>query len=82
MDCYRIGPDWVTVHTRILVHRSEDVALLKTLRSAVFRQMLEPPAWDGTRTVLEGRPRVGAEHRLQSLGFVGQPRSTDHSLDA
>ena len=60
----------------------EDVALLQTLRSGVFRQMLEPPAWrDGARTVVEGRPRVGAEHRLQSLGFVavveGRPLSTD-----
>ena len=70
MECYHAGSDWITVHSRILTHRSEDVALLQTLRSAVFRQLLEPPVWDGTRTILEGRPRVGAEYRLQSLGFV------------
>ena len=61
--------DWLIIHTRCLRHRSEDVALLQTLRSVVFRQMLEPPMWDGKNTIIEGRPMVGAQHRLKDLGF-------------
>ena len=68
--------DWLIIHTRCLRHRSEDVALLQTLRSCVFRQMLEPTIWDGTKTIIEGRPMVGAQHRLKALGFqVGLEQS-------
>ena len=70
MNRYRVDDEWITVYTRALRHRSEDIALLQTLRSVVFRQMLEPPLWDGACTVIEGRRRVGAEHRLQALGFA------------
>lgn len=70
MNRYHLDGDWLTIRTRTLTHRSEDLALLQTLRIAAFRQMLEPPLWDGVQTVIEGRPRHGAGHRLQALGFV------------
>lgn len=70
MNRYRLEEYWLTIYTRTLRHRSEDLALLQTLRFAAFRQMLEPPVWDGAQTIIEGRPRRGAGHRLQALGFT------------
>ena len=69
MNRYSAEENWITIHTRMLTRRSEDVALVQTLRSVVFRQMLEPFLSNGTESIIEGRPKVGAEHRLQSLGF-------------
>lgn len=60
---------WLTIHTRTLRCITEDIALLQTLRSVVFRQMLEPPTWDGTQTIIEGRPMKGSKERLKALGF-------------
>ena len=60
---------WLTIHTRTLRHITEDIALLQTLRSVVFRQMLEPPTWDGAHTIIEGRPMAGSKERLRALGF-------------
>ncbi len=61
--------DWLIIYTRCLRHRSEDIALIQTLRSVVFRQMLEPVMWNGKNTIIEGRPMIGARHRLEALGF-------------
>lgn len=69
MGTFRVEADWLTVHARVLRHVPEDTVLLQTLRTAVFRQMLEPPTRERTRTIVEGRPMVGAQHRLKSLGF-------------
>ena len=72
MDTYTIRNGWLVLRTRPLrLHTLglEDAALLQTLRAGVFRQMLEPPTYDGTHTLVEGRPMTGAAHRLDSLGF-------------
>ena len=69
MNYFKMQTDWLTIRTRCLKHVSEDIALLQTLRSVIFRQMLEPPLWDGTNTIIEGRPMKGASHRLEALGF-------------
>ena len=83
MNRFVVDHDWLTVRTRPLRHRPEDIALLQTLRSVVFRQMLEPPLWDGTCTVIEGRCMTGAAHRLQALGFQPERRVRfEPALDA
>ena len=61
--------EWIRVHVKkTLRHRKEDYALVSLLRGCAFRQMLEPPLWDGTYTILEGKKRHGAEERLADLG--------------
>lgn len=60
---------WAIIHTRVLKCISEDIAMLQTLRSVVFRQMLEPPLWNGTHTIIEGRLMLGGKSRLEALGF-------------
>ena len=70
MNEYSINQDWLIIRTRTLRHRSEDIAFLQTMRSVVFTQMLEPPTWDGTHTIIEGRPQRTAEYELDRLGLV------------
>lgn len=69
MHRFTINDGWLTIYLDQFKHISEDIVLLQVLRSVVFRQMLEPFRCDGTHTVVEGRPMIGAQHRLESLGF-------------
>ena len=69
INSYILDSNWLVIRTRALRHRSEDVALLHTLRMVAFDQILEPPLWDGTCTIIEGRPTKAAERELDRLGF-------------
>lgn len=79
MPSYTLAPTWLVVRTHTLHHRSEDVALLHTLRSVAFAQMLEPPLWDGTHTLIEGRPRAAAAEALDALGFERMPLEVERA---
>jgi hypothetical protein len=60
--------DWLVVRLgKVLRHTEDDIALVNMFRSLVFRQMLEPPVWDGEDTVLEGRKTTDAELQLERI---------------
>ena len=68
MSHYIIDKDWLTIKMRkALRHKECDIILLNLFRSVIFKQMLEPPIWDGTYTIIEGRYIIGTEVRLHSL---------------
>lgn len=70
MSSYEIGDAWLKIAIdKPIRHTEEDVTLMQLLRCRAFRQMLEPPLWDGLCTILEGRPMLGAEECLRVLGF-------------
>lgn len=63
-----IDGQWLIIKIgKALRHTEEDIALVNIIRSTIFRQMLEPPLWNGQYTVLEGRIMTGGERRLKDI---------------
>ena len=69
MSHYILDDQWLIIKIDKPLHTEADIVLLSLIRSLIFRQMLEPPRWDGTYTVIEGRYMLGAERRLKEVGI-------------
>jgi len=68
MSHYTVKEDWLTVKIKkALRHDEYDSNFVNLVRSSMFRQMLEPPLWDGEYTVIEGKKCSGAEQSLKNL---------------
>lgn len=68
MSHYTVKEGWLTIKIKkVLRHDEHGTILVNLVRSSMFKQMLEPPLWDGEYTVIEGRKRFGAEQRLKDL---------------
>ena len=77
MSHYAISGDWIQVSISNAKHNVGDhVMLVDLIRSTIFRRICDTYVREGTKTVLEGYIRLGAEKRLEALGIRPVKRVT------